>query len=194
MPLEPVAYPPEPWRLRAVAHLSLWWAPPPALPPGIRPLRILGRSLVGAAWVHYLPGGDLTYREVAALVVVRAGWRLGVTVVRIWVDSPASVAGARAMWAIPKDRATFREDEAVGIARFRFRPGWGLPGRWTVKSRTFQSRGDGVLVTRMKARGRVILGRGIWDFKEPLASMPAGRPWVTVRLEPAEVVFGPSET
>jgi hypothetical protein len=193
MPTEPAAYPPEPWRLRAVAHLSLWWAEPPPLPEGIRPVRIFGRCLVGAAWVRYLPGGDLAYHEVAALVVVRVGWRLGVTIIRIWVDSPASVAGARQMWAIPKELATFVEDEAVGVARSRFRPRWRLPGRWTARSRTVQSREGGLVVTRMRVRGRITVGRGTWEFKEPLEFMPSGRPWVTVRLDAADVVFGPRQ-
>ncbi|WP_268246309.1 acetoacetate decarboxylase family protein [Amycolatopsis deserti] len=101
-------YPPEPWHLRGDMHVSAWVVPVgelPELPPGVRPLTVAGRALVLAAWVDYQPPGVLSYRELMVTVVVRGG--LTVTIPHIWVDSPASLAGGRALWHIPKDLAEF---------------------------------------------------------------------------------------
>ncbi|WP_244214947.1 acetoacetate decarboxylase family protein [Amycolatopsis thermalba] len=105
---ESIDYPPEPWDLRGHLHVSAWAVPVrelPELPPGVRPLVVAGRALVLAAWVDYRPPGVLSYRELMVTVVVRGG--LTVTIPHIPVGSPASLAGGRALWHIPKELAEF---------------------------------------------------------------------------------------
>jgi acetoacetate decarboxylase len=65
-------------------------------------------GVYGAAFVSYQEGSPLTYSEflVARLVDTDQGGRR-VSITDIWVDSPASVAGGRELWAIPKGLADF---------------------------------------------------------------------------------------
>ncbi|GAA4296590.1 hypothetical protein GCM10023148_57270 [Actinokineospora soli] len=120
-----MTYPPEPWDLRGAAVVSVWWR----------------RGPVCTAFVDYQPDGVMAYHE---LLVARPT-RHGVTIPSIWVDSPASRAGGRDLWAIPKDLADFDGPHtALGIARVRFRaPRWGvpvvLPGRTWQKSEAKRS-------------------------------------------------------
>jgi acetoacetate decarboxylase len=79
------------------------------LPEPVDDLRPAG--VYGAAFVSYEEGSPLTYSEflVARLVDPDASGRSGrrVSITDIWVDSPASVAGGRELWAIPKGLADF---------------------------------------------------------------------------------------
>ncbi len=70
-------------------------------------------GMYGAAFVSYEPGSPLTYSEllVARLVPAPAGSTgKRVSITDIWVDSPASVAGGRELWAIPKGLCDFELD------------------------------------------------------------------------------------
>jgi len=62
----------------------------------------------GVALVSYEEPSPLTYHEllVARTVKNRAG-KGAVTITDIWVDSPASQAGGRELWAIPKQLCDF---------------------------------------------------------------------------------------
>jgi hypothetical protein len=103
-PAEPVAYPPAPWAMVGQLWLSLFKLREP-----VDELRPAG--IYGAAFVSYEPGSPLTYSE---LLVARLadtdehGRRVSIT--DIWVDSPASVAGGRELWAIPKGLCDFDLD------------------------------------------------------------------------------------
>ncbi len=71
-------------------------------------------GIYGAAFVSYEEGSPLTYSE---LLVARAlprseGRGRKVSITDIWVDSPASVAGGRELWAIPKGLCDFELDTA----------------------------------------------------------------------------------
>jgi acetoacetate decarboxylase len=70
-------------------------------------------GVYGAAFVSYQEGSPLTYSEllVARPVTTDADGRR-VTITDIWVDSPASVAGGRELWAIPKELCDFTLDAA----------------------------------------------------------------------------------
>ncbi|WP_121258088.1 acetoacetate decarboxylase family protein [Nocardioides ferulae] len=95
------AYPPAPWRMVGQLWLSLFRVPDP-----VDELRPAG--VYGVAWVSYEPGSPLTYSELLVARPVRSaqhGRRVSIT--DIWVDSPASVAGGRELWAIPKDLCDF---------------------------------------------------------------------------------------
>jgi acetoacetate decarboxylase len=65
-------------------------------------------GVYAAAFVSYEEGSALTYHE---LLVARPlstdAYGRRVTITDIWVDSPASVAGGRELWAIPKGLCDF---------------------------------------------------------------------------------------
>jgi hypothetical protein len=196
-----VSYPPEPWELHGRACLSAWLVPVSALPPTpVRPVRVFGRAVVGTAFVDYRPPG-MAYRELVAAVLVRQGLRVGVSIVRIWVDSPASRAGRRELWGIPKELAEFEwgrgltasaRDAGRPIAEVRGRP-WRFGVRLPVAASTWQAFGDGVARTPLRANGVVMPCRAVWDIA------PAGaldwllphRPLVSVGIRGLSMKFGP---
>ncbi|MBF4160894.1 hypothetical protein [Nocardioides acrostichi] len=96
------AYPPAPWLMAGQLWMSLF-----KLGHDVDELRPAG--VYGAAVVSYEAPSPLTYAE---LLVARPLPKRGrpVSITDIWVDSPASVAGGRALWAIPKGLATFARD------------------------------------------------------------------------------------
>ena len=99
-----VSYPATPWVMVGQLWLSIFRLKSPV--DALRPA-----GIYGAAFVSYEPGSPLTYSE---LLVARLadtdshGRRVSIT--DIWVDSPASVAGGRELWAIPKGLCDFELD------------------------------------------------------------------------------------
>ena len=214
-----VSYPPAPWRLQGTAYVSLWQVrasalPADWLPQGLRPVTMLGRVLVGTAFAVYEPSGDLAYNEVLAAVQVHGGGRPSLTVPFIWVDHPASIAGARAMWSIPKQEAAFRirqahdaEDpsfrasaetpDGQPIADLLFRSRTSMPGRWPVRTAIVQtsltgSGGGDLRITPAQAWARVSLGAATWDFgrQSPFSFLRGRNPLVSVRLTEMSLHFG----
>lgn len=108
-------YPEQPWHLAGQMYLSLWLEPRSELPqvvPGTVPVTAFGRGVVGAAWVVYEDESVLHYNELLRAVLVRDGRRPRACITDIWVDNEASLAGGRALWGIPKERAVFELDRA----------------------------------------------------------------------------------
>ena len=99
-----VSYPAAPWAMVGQLWLSLF-----RLGSDVDELRRAGTY--GAAFVSYETGSPLTYSEllVARLVPTEEHGRC-VSITDIWVDSPASVAGGRELWAIPKGLCDFELD------------------------------------------------------------------------------------
>jgi hypothetical protein len=95
------AYPPAPWRM----HGSMWLT---AFRLGKAADGHHPAGIYGVALVDYREPSPLTYGEllVARSSTNRAGKR-AVTITDIWVDSPASRAGGRELWAIPKELCDF---------------------------------------------------------------------------------------
>lgn len=197
-------YPAEPWDLRGQLHASAFLVPladvPVDLPPGYRPVRVGNRGLVGTAWVDYEPGGVLAYREIMATLLVRRGWRVLPTIVAIWVDSAASQDGGRALWAIPKELATFdfdggsfsAWDEKGGIAYGAARPRWRLPRRWPVAFSIVQSRDGRAVVSPVRARAGVALASASFDPDPsgPLGFLVGRRPLASFSLRDFVMCFG----
>lgn len=202
------AFPPEPWALAGQLYASVFLVPPaelPAdvlaeLPRGHRAFRIGRRTVIGLAWVDYQPGGVLTYREVLAAVLVRRGLRVAPTIVRIWVDSEASLAGGRALWAIPKDLARlevqggrFAADTdagPIGFGAARVRAA--LPGRWPVRFRVAQHRGATPVISPVRATGRVAFTSAAVHLHGdgPLGFVAGLRPVVSFALRDFRMLFG----
>ncbi|MEV8439619.1 acetoacetate decarboxylase family protein [Actinosynnema sp. NPDC051121] len=195
-----MTYPPEPWHLHGRACVSVWLVRSTALPPlPVRPVTVFGRAVVGTAFVRYRPPG-LAYHEVLAAVLVRRGLRFGVSITRIWVDSPASRAGGRELWGIPKELAEFgwdadltasARDEHGPIASVRARsPRFGV--RLPAAVSTWQAFGDGLARTPLRATGRVTPVRARWhvDPSGPLAWLLPHRPLVSVAVDRLRMTFG----
>jgi hypothetical protein len=107
-----LTYPPAPWQMHGQLWLSLF-----RVRAGDHPDREPG--VYGAALVKYEEPSPLTYGELLLAHLVptegdpassrkgAASSRKAVTITDIWVDSPASMAGGRELWAIPKDLCEF---------------------------------------------------------------------------------------
>ncbi|WP_342236401.1 acetoacetate decarboxylase family protein [Inquilinus sp. OTU3971] len=197
-------YPSPPWRLRGTVRAALWRVPrtdlPGPLPDGARPLGWGRSALLATVQATWEPGGDLAYAELVVAVPVRLGQRIGLAITAAWVDSAASLAGGRALWAIPKRLGRFEmaagrtelTDAQGPVAGFTDRPGRALPLRLPVPLRMLQPDGTGVRTTRAAATGRPRLGGLGWEFPPdgPLALLAGKRPLLTLTLADAEARFG----
>ncbi|MEI5674577.1 MULTISPECIES: acetoacetate decarboxylase family protein [unclassified Nocardioides] len=194
------AYPPEPWDLTGVGHVTLWRVPVDALPPlpfSATPLAVRGTALAATAFVSYDDRGLMAYDELLAGVVVRTGRKVGISITDIWVDSETSMLGGRALWGIPKDLATFGPlfaETATGpIASASFSPRRGrVPVPPLLRGTTVQTRAGRTLVSPIRAGGRVRSAQATWslDADGPLAWVRAGRPVTSVVAEDFSMRFG----
>lgn len=100
-------YPPAPWHM----HGSLWLS-----------VFRLGRQAddrhpagtYGVALVSYDEPSPLTYHELlVARSTKNAAGKGAVTITDIWVDSAASKAGGRELWAIPKELCDFDRESTL---------------------------------------------------------------------------------
>ncbi len=204
-----IGYPPAPWHLEGQMTLMLWNVPTALVadrvPRAARPVSVAGRSVLGTAWVRYGPGGVLSYGELLAAVHVWDGWRIHQTVTDIWVDEPVSVAGGRALWAIPKDLAAFglldgrsfacgpAQPGAEDDVQATFRPGRRLPGRPWASWTLLQERPDGTEVrSRTRLQAKVTLGHGSMAVRADgrLGFLSGRRPFAAVQLDDMAVTFG----
>ncbi|HEY0903820.1 MAG TPA: hypothetical protein VGE14_08025 [Marmoricola sp.] len=191
-------YPPAPWQMHGQLWLSLF-----RVRPGDHPDREPG--VYGVALVRYEDPSPLTYGE---LLVARLVDR-SVNITDIWVDSPASVAGGRALWAIPKDLCDFSfrsdrtgvltrttwtatlDEQPIASAWFtdvsRFAP------RMRFKGRTWQQRDDGEEVTaHLTGSSKALPCRGSWTFDPhgPLGWLHGKRTLASFRQSDFSMSFG----
>jgi hypothetical protein len=200
------AYPPAPWQLVGQLWLSLFRLREP-----VDELRPAG--VYGAAFVGYEPGSPLTYSELLVARPVstdRHGRRVSIT--DIWVDSPASVAGGRELWAIPKGLCDF-ELEAVrrgpltstewsaslgrrpiaaasftdvsrATLRLPFRGGTWQPG--------IEDTGGEERTATLRGSSRALPCRGRWDFAAdgPLGWLRGARALASFRMADFRMSFG----
>jgi hypothetical protein len=216
---EPVTYPAAPWRMVGSLWLSLF-----RLADDVDELRPAG--IYGAAFVSYEEGSPLTYSELLVARPVtsdepgRRGGIAGVAralgarvqITDIWVDSPASMAGGRELWAIPKGLCDFTLDtghtgpltrtewsaslDRRPIASARFTDVSRAAPRLPFKGGTWQ---PGIADTDGEERTAPITGssktlpcRGSWDFDAhgPLAWLRDARPLASARLAAFRMSFG----
>lgn len=205
-------YPPQPWHLGGTMHVSLWRVPVGELPASFhaaspstaRPVVLGGQAVVGTAFVAYEPGSVLVYDELLCATLTWSRRRLRVTISDIWVDSPASVAGGRELWGIPKHLATFTR-EARGrsvvlsasadgrtLATATATPGVRLPGSWPLPMPTAQRLDGREHDSRVRAFGAIATCRTTWEFPTdgPLGFLAGRRPVTGVRLEELALAFG----
>lgn len=199
-------YPPEPWDLEGLGYVSLWLVPTralPALPSGVRPLSLFGRSVVATGFVDYQPGGLLSYHEFLAAPLVRHGATPGLSITDIWVDNPASKAGGRELWGIPKELADFEIAHAPsfhGVARVdgglvaeaRVTPrrvSLRLP--FPLPATVWQTLNAALARTPLRVNGRVHPAKAVWRVDGPLAWLRPYRPFVTIAMVDFGLRFGP---
>jgi len=117
-----MTYPPAPWHThgRAFVQPYLVDASRLRLPPGFAPVTVAGRAIGVLGLVEYTPPSPLTYAELVwmpCMVAVPTADRTarGYFVDKMYVDSPASLAGGREIWALPKQLARFQLGEREAI-------------------------------------------------------------------------------
>jgi hypothetical protein len=204
---ETVGFPPAPWQLRGQAHfhvLAVRAADLPQTPEGFRPLLIAGRGLVLAGWVDYQGGSILRYGELLAAVVGRWSGGLSATVTHMWVDSPESRAGGRALWGYPKELADFQlAIDPSGTARAAVPGGDELargsfhavltsPWRLTTRGGTVQPLDGRLVDVRSIFRSRPAIGRGTISAPadSPLAFVNGARTLISLGLRDFDFTFG----
>ncbi len=107
------AFPPAPWRLTGTAVQALWTveaARARALVPAELPIVSVkpGRTLAILFLGNYGAGSTLVYHElIVSPALVRVGHQVGAWISHIYVDDPASLAGGREIWGLPKELARF---------------------------------------------------------------------------------------
>lgn len=208
------AYPAMPWALHAdrlwsTAHLVELGTARRAVPDGVRVQPVLpGRTAGGLYVAEYRPPSVLAYRElIVSPAIVRLGARLAIWVTHVFVDSPASLAGGRALLGVPKALAEFTGDPEAPeglriteggreLCRLRCGPLLGLWGTRadlrTAHRDVRDSSGAALSVHRTSLRGRLAIGaaRASVPPESRLAPLRLGRAWLAVGLGGAEGLFG----
>jgi acetoacetate decarboxylase len=206
---EPTTYPPAPWRMVGQLWLSLFRLGEDV--EEVDELRPAG--VYGAAFVSYEPGSPLTYSELLVARPVSTGTHgRRVSITDIWVDSPASVAGGRELWAIPKDlcdfdldtvrrgplsttdwaatlgrrpiaSATFT-DVSRAMLRVPFRGGTWQPG--------IEETGGEARTATLRGSSRTLPCRARWDFAAdgPLGWLRGARQLASFRMADFRMSFG----
>ena len=199
------AYPPAPWKM----HGSMWLTVL-RLPRAVDEEHPAG--IYGAALVDYREPSPLTYGEllVARSTRNRRGER-AVTITDIWVDSPASMAGGRELWAIPKGLCDFdldatrrgpmssthwtasRERRPMAEASFTDMSGVAprLPFSGLVEQPGIPDHPDIADVT-MKGTAKALPCRAHWTFAAdgPLAFLREARQLGSFRMSGFRLTFG----
>jgi acetoacetate decarboxylase len=202
---EPTTYPAAPWQMVGQLWLSLF-----RVGTAVDELRPAG--VYGAAFVSYEPGSPLTYSELLVARPVRTerqGRRVSIT--DIWVDSPASVAGGRELWAIPKGLCDFTLDSShrgplsstewsAGVARrpiasARFTDVSRAAPRLPFRAGTWQPElpeGGGERTAIFRGSAKLLPCRGSWDFAAdgPLGWLRGHRPVASFRMADFRMSFG----
>ena len=201
-----VSYPPAPWAMVGQLWLSVF-----RLRDDVDDLRPAGTY--GAAFVSYEPGSPLTYSELLVARLVQApGHGRCASITDIWVDSPASVAGGRDLWAIPKGLCDFDLDavrrgplsttdwsaslerQPIASATFRdvSRAAVRLPFRGTTWQPGIAETDHAERTAALRGTTRALPARGRWDFAAdgPLGWMRQARQVASFRMADFRMSFG----
>jgi len=199
-----MAFPPAPWQLRGQSWFSVFLvkrAVDAAHPAGV----------YAVALVDYRPGSPLTYHELLVARTVGKGRRRRVCITDIWVDSPDSRDGGRALWAIPKELAAFthrerhwgpvaRADWSVRttgqpVARARFLDASRLAPRLPFRGGTWQPPVDehtDPVTADLRGSSKALPCWASWEFAAdgPLGWLGDHRPLLSARMADVAMTFG----
>jgi hypothetical protein len=201
-----MTYPPAPWNMHGQLWLSLF-----RVREGDHPDRKPG--VYGAALVSYESPSPLTYSELLVARPVKQSGSRRVNITDIWVDSPDSLEGGRALWAIPKGLCEFQHTTTGGrvqrtswatsldgapIASARFTDVTSSIPRTPFKGSTWQQRAadepgaDREVVAVLTGSARAFPAHGSWDFdaQGPLAWLAGRRPLASFRMTDFQMLFG----
>ncbi|WP_310962625.1 acetoacetate decarboxylase family protein [Nocardioides terrisoli] len=201
------SYPPAPWHMVGQLWLSLF-----RVRDAIDERRPAGTY--GVAFVGYEEGSPLTYSELLVARPVKHPVK-AVSITDIWVDSPASVAGGRELWAIPKGLADFTRESrrraalsttawsaSVGgtpTVAARFTDVSHLAPRLPFKGATWQpglTEGIGAhggdRTAALTGSSRTLPCAAVWDFNPggPLGWLAGRRPLASFRMTDFSMSFG----
>jgi acetoacetate decarboxylase len=201
-----VRYPAAPWQMVGSLWLTLFRLKQPV--DDLRPA-----GVYGAAFVSYEEGSPLTYFELlVARPIATAGHGRRVTITDIWVDSPASVAGGRELWAIPKGLCDFSLDtshtgpvtttewtarlDRTPIASARFRDASRTAPRVRFKGGTWQpgieDTGGAERTATLQGSAKVLPARAQWEINPdgPLGWLDGARQLASFRQAAFRMSFG----
>ena len=197
-----MTYPPEPWylggSLLASAFLvdGAWFRD--AVPAGRHPLRWGSKVVVGVASASYGPGGVLAYEELLVALPTWGRGGLRITIPQIWVDSPASQAGGRELWGIPKQLAVFERsatDASMNSTEVQLEGSAGrglLPGMRQLPLPILQPVEGGSILSHNRVIGRIRSLCARWSFAAdgPLDYLTGHRPFFSFAVSDASIIFG----
>lgn len=206
LPYEKVAYPAAPWQMVGSLWLTVF-----RLKQDVDALRPAG--IYGAAFVSYTEGSPLTYSEilVARALPKSEGKGRKVSITDIWVDSAASVAGGRELWAIPKGLCDFELETGhrgplsrtewsaslgrTPIANATFSDVSKAAPRLPFKGSTWQPElpeGGGEKGAVLQGSSKALPARARWEFAKdgPLAFMADARQLASFRQADFHMSFG----
>jgi acetoacetate decarboxylase len=112
-----MSYPPAPWHLYGAAlqsfHLIDLERARQFVPVDLEIISVLPGKTAGSLYLSvYEPNSTLQYHELIVVpALVRYQGKIGAWISHIYVDSPASVAGGRNIWGLPKEMADFTWSE-----------------------------------------------------------------------------------
>ncbi len=199
-------YPAAPWQMTGQMWLSLFRVPE-------RTAALHPAGLYGAAFVQYEEPSPLTYCELLVARPVNAGaYGRRISITDIWVDSPASRAGGRELWGIPKELCDFTLEsgyrgplsstewsaslEQRPIARAEFgdvsRLGLRLPLRGGTWQPAIEDTGGAERVAAITGSAKALPCRGRWEFAPdgPLGWLAGRRSVASFRLTDFRMSFG----
>jgi acetoacetate decarboxylase len=204
-----MSYPPAPWTLQGRALLSPQWIDcaqvRPLLPPELRIVSPWpGKTLGGLYLATYGSGSTLEYNELIVVAgLVRRGRRFGIWVSHIYVDSPASMAGGREIWGLPKELAQFAwEPDSVTVrqsdrllCRLRYSPPRNL---WRQKFSlpAFSLLHSQLLFFQGRIVSRLGLVRARWEVpaESPFAALGLDGARLTISQEPMHAIIPAGQT
>lgn len=199
-----MAFPPAPWQMRGQLWLSVFRVK----------RRVDDRhpaGVYGVALVDYQPDSPLTYHELLVARAVGTGRSRRVSITDIWVDSPDSRDGGRALWAIPKELSAFthrerhwgpvaRADWAATehghpIVRARFVDASRVAPRLPFRGGTWQPPVDEharPVTADLRGSSRALPCFASWEFDSngPLGWLADRRPLLSARMADFTMSFG----
>jgi len=197
-------YPDAPWDMVGQLWLSLFRVPAPV--DDLRPA-----GIHGVAFVRYEEGSPLTYSELLVARPVANAHGRRVSISDIWVDSPASVAGGRELWAIPKLLAEFSSSSvrrgpvshtewsavtgSQPIVQARFGDVSGLALRTPFRGGTWQpgipDTGGEERTAQLTGSAKALPCRAQWDFATdgPLGWLAGARQLASFRMTDFRMSF-----
>lgn len=197
------SYPAAPWQMHGQLWVSLF-----KVREGDHPDRAPG--IHGVALVKYEDPSPLTYGE----LLVAHQEDKAITITDIWVDSPASVAGGRELWAIPKDLCEFThrserrglfthtswtaslDGRPIASARFtdasRFAPRLPFKGRTRQERTAPDPRAGEVVTAHLTGSSKALPCGGAWTFDPdgPLGWLAGKRTLASFRQTDFQMSFG----